>query len=330
MANGPAAFNPQNAAVLAAVSYIDPSDPAAQQLTDMTTALGNTSLPTAGQWQIVWGPVDLGGNLMAIAQFQGAGAAEGGSEVAVVIRGTIFDFPSDLLQDTEVATQVPLPFPPPKGFAEKAAISFGAAGAWMNLASMIPSVGSSSVDAFQFLKSLPGPVSVLVTGHSLGGQLATVAAPWIAGFLPSAAVQVITFAAPTAGNPDFRKSFDSHFSGTAVRYFTDLDIVPRLWVPTGDYDLDSIKQLFPGGPQCDLGCHTGVATAEGIVQNVTYAQPTAAQMLTSAVYSEGLLGAFDDEASAQHRMLLYLYLLGTSAAVIQQVFDSSWSPPPGV
>jgi len=331
MANGPAAFTPENAAVLAAVSYIDPSDQPAQQLADMTTALGTTSLPTAGQWQIVWGPADLGGNLMYIAQVQGAGVGERGSQVAVVIRGTIFDFPTDLLQDTEVATQVPLPFPPPKGFSEKAAISFGASEAWLNLAKMLPSIGGSSVDAFQFLKALPGPVSVLVTGHSLGGQLATVAAVWIAGFLSSAAVQVITFAAPTAGNPDFQSSFDSRFSGTAVRYFTDLDIVPRLWVPTGDYDLDSIKQLFPGGPQCDLGCHTGVATAEGIVKNVTYAQPTAVQMLTSAVYSEGILNAFDDEVSAQHRMLLYLYLLGgTSASIIQQVFDSSWSPPPGM
>jgi hypothetical protein len=320
-------FTPEIAGTLAAVSYLDPSDAPATQLADMSTALSNSALPTGGQWEIAWGPADLGGNLMYIAQLQGTSS---GSTVAVVIRGTIFDFPSDLLDDTEVATQVALPFPPPSGFSENAKISFGAGQAWMNLASMIPSVGDSSVDAFQFLKGLTGPVSVLVTGHSLGGQLATVAAVWIAGFLSSADVQVITFAAPTAGNPDFQGSFDSLFQGKAVRYFTNLDIVPRLWVPTGDFDLDSIEQLFPGGPQCDAGCHTAVSTAKHIVRNVTYAQPTVATMLTSAVYSEGPIGAFEQEGSQQHRMLLYLYRLGVSASVIQSTFDSSWMPPPNV
>jgi hypothetical protein len=325
MADTPSAFTPQNAAVLAAVSYIDASDAPASQLADMTTALSNASLPTAGQWQIVWGPADLGGNLMYIAQAQGS---DSGSQVAVVIRGTIFDFPSDLLQDTEVATQVTLPFSPPGGFSESARISYGAAQAWMNLASMIPDVGDSSVDAFQFLKALPGPVSVLVTGHSLGGQLATIAAVWIAAFLKGADVQVITFAAPTAGNADFQSSYDTLFDGRTVRYFTDLDIVPRLWVPTGDYDLDSIEQLFPGGPQCDTGCHTDVGIAKHIVRNVTYVQPAVAAMLTSSVYSEGAIGAFEEEGSQQHRMLLYLYLLGVSASVIQSTFDSTWMPPP--
>jgi len=321
------AFTPQNAGVLAAVSYLAPSDPPSTQIADMTAALGQTALPTAGAWQIVWGPADLGGNLMYIAQLQGSGA---GSQVAVVIRGTIFDFPSNLMDDGEAATQVTLPFPAPAGFSTTAKISYGAGNAWNHLASMVPSVGSSSLDAYQFLKSLPGPVSVLVTGHSLGGQLATVAAVWIAGFLPTANVQdiqVITFAAPTAGNPDFASSFDTLFQGKAVRYFTDLDMVPRLWVQTGDYDLDSIRQLFPGGPRCDLGCNSAVSTAEKIVAKVTYAQPATAQMLSSSVYSEGATGAFEEEGSQQHRMLLYLYLLGVAAPVIQAAFDATWSPP---
>jgi hypothetical protein len=327
MANIQSPFTPEIAATLAAVSYIDPSDAPATQLADMSSALANTALPTAGEWQIVWGPADLGGNLMYIAQLQGTSS---GSTVAVVIRGTIFDFPSDLLEDTEVAAQVALPFPPPKGFSESAKISFGAGQAWTNLASMIPSVGDSSLDAFQFLKALPGPVSVLVTGHSLGGQLATIAAVWIAGFLGSADVQVITFAAPTAGNPDFATAFDNVLSGKTMRYFTNLDIVPCLWVPAGEFDLDNVEQLFPGGPQCDSGCHADVQVAKHIVRNVTYAQPATATLLTSAVYSEGAIGAFEQEGSQQHRMLLYLYLLGVSAAVIQSTFDSTWAPPPGV
>ena len=319
---GPPAFTPQNAAVLAAVSYIDPTGSPELQLSAMSTALGNTSLPTAGEWQIVWGPEDLGGNLMYIAQVQGS--TPGTSQVAVVIRGTIFDFPSNLLSDGEVATQVPLPFPPPPHFAADAQISNGAMQDWMNLASM--ESGSPAVDAYQFLTALTGVVSVLVTGHSLGGQLATVAATWIAGFLPKADVQVITFAAPTAGNPSFATSFDHVFAGNATRYHSDLDVVPRAWA-----ELQSIEQLFPKGPQCDTGCKTAVGIAEGFVANVTYTQPSADQLLTSAVYSEGAIGAWEDEGSAQHRMLLYLYMLGgASQELIQQVFDPKWVAPPGL
>ena len=48
-------------------------------------------------------------------------------------------------------------------------------------------------------------VAILVTGHSLGGCLATIVATWIRVLLPNfrGAIQPITFAAPTAGNEEF-------------------------------------------------------------------------------------------------------------------------------
>src|SRR6476620_10763686 len=47
-------------------------------------------------------------------------------------------------------------------------------------------------------------VTAIVTGHSLGGCLATVVAPWMRALLPDKiTIQPITFAAPTAGDEEF-------------------------------------------------------------------------------------------------------------------------------
>ncbi|HEY0984196.1 lipase family protein [Schlesneria sp.] len=74
-----------------------------------------------------------------------------------------------------------------------------------------------------------GDRKLIVTGHSLGGALATViAAEWQA-FLPAA--WVVTFGQPAAGSGSFRMFFVQHYGGRFFRFVNDDDIVPR--VPPG-------------------------------------------------------------------------------------------------
>ena len=47
------------------------------------------------------------------------------------------------------------------------------------------------------------PVRIIVTGHSLGGALAQLAAADLAGWFPKQAVSVYTFASPRVGDADF-------------------------------------------------------------------------------------------------------------------------------
>src|SRR5262249_52455086 len=72
--------------------------------------------------------------------------------------------------------------------------------------------------------------------HSLGGNLATVLAPWLsyqitaANKTPPSLFPVFTFAAPTAGNVQFATAFDNLFPNS-WRYYNALDLIPMASVP---------------------------------------------------------------------------------------------------
>jgi triacylglycerol lipase len=198
---------------------------------------------------------------------------------------------------------------------------------WTNINNLVSSVpGSGTGSLLSFLQNLSGSPSLLVTGHSLGGQMATVLAAWFQSTLPKASVLPITFAAPTAGNPAFASAFDTVFaSASAMRYFNALDVVPRLWASDG---LESILSLYPGGPQCGHLCRSAVDdTLKALKKaDLTYTQPSASTSLPGQLYSTGWLGAFESEVNDQHRALYYMFLLGIPLATIQQLNDT-WAPP---
>ncbi|HEX7183731.1 MAG TPA: hypothetical protein VF756_18000 [Thermoanaerobaculia bacterium] len=323
---GPAqSLDVQVAATLAAIAYLgkdDDRDPV-EQYKLMSAALQASALPTAGQWTIVWGPANLKGDLLYIAQGPASGSQE---QFAVVIRGTVFTSVYDLTQDREVGDQDALPFTAPSGF-DGALISRGAEASWTNLSSAQPVQGvPGSGTALSFLQSQGSGFKLLVAGHSLGAQLATVAGVWLAQALSSQSpsLAVIAFAPPTAGNPQFADGFAKLFQGTETALFANqLDIVPRLWDEAG---IESIKQLYPNpGPHCDLGCDGFVGTAKHLVRKVAYQQPSGIQSLPGQVYDLTGIGRFEDEANDQHRELYYMCLVGISVDAIQNI--ATWSPP---
>jgi hypothetical protein len=82
----------------------------------------------------------------------------------------------------------------------------------------------------QSLRTLPGR-RLVVTGHSLGGALATVAA---AEWLSSGAFEVAsvyTYGQPRAGNAAWQQLLDAKLGDRFARFVNDDDIVPR--VPPG-------------------------------------------------------------------------------------------------
>jgi len=311
MASTPA----QLAVTLSAVSYLGQFDPNSKRYTLMDQALTAT---LDGGWQVAWGPATQGEDLVYVA-------ANTAGQYAVVVRGTLFTRIEDLIQDKDIGMQVALPFPAPA--FPGAAISSGAGKVWSNIVAMESSVGPGQGALLPFLQALPQGTSLLVTGHSLGGQVATVLAAWLQSTLTNVTVQPITFAAPTAGNPAFATAFTQVFPD-AGRYFNSLDVVPRAWTADG---LASIKDLYPGGPQCGPLCKGAVDWALDTLEKngLTYQQPGAGTQLTGQLYSVGLLGAFETEVDDQHRALYYMDLLGIPLSTIQQL-DSQWAPPSSV
>ncbi|MBZ4418973.1 hypothetical protein [Myxococcus sp. RHSTA-1-4] len=307
----------QLAVTLSAISYLGQPDTNSQRFTVMNQAMAAT---VGNDWTIVWGPATQGEDLVYVA-------SNGAGQYAVVVRGTLFDRIEDVIQDVRIGQQVALPFTAPSSFS-KALVSKGVQEVWTNINNMVSSVpGSGSGSLLSFLQGLTGSPSLLVTGHSLGGQMASVAAVWLQSALTNvSSVLPITFAAPTAGNPDFASAYDSLFDAAgAMRYYNTLDVVPDLWTVDG---LTSIKSDYAGGPKAGLVVKTSVDLALHTLSknNLTYTQPSASTSLSGQLYSASGLGAFETEVNDQHRALYYMFLLGIPLETINQL-DAEWAPP---
>ena len=204
-------------------------------------------------------------------------------------------------------------------------IAQGIAEAFERLTAMRASDGTAALD---FLKGVPPDSRIVVTGHSLGGCLASLVPIWLRTEL-EATVTPCTFAGQSAGNAQFAKYFETLF-GTRVRYFNTLDVVPRAW---NHDDLDSIKQLFPKpGPQCDL-LEKGLVDLAMVSAGRHYQQPTSNAFLPGAAYDESGLFEFAEEIEQQHHTANYMYLTGIPVSVIRGTPEHpglapDWTPPP--
>src|SRR6267143_2003126 len=180
-----------------------------------------------------------------------AASEPSGNQIAVAIRGTDWSFWLNWLEDfgsllplvpfTSVLPSVPVGNPQ---------IAAGTnVGLQLLLGTKASTLDGEQVDLATFLRGSGDQAEIFVTGHSLGGCLASVLAPSLAQQLGSAKnFKVYTFAAPSAGNQDFASYYNSLFTdaaaaSTAYRVFNDLDIVPESWA-----SLPAIATLYSPAP----------------------------------------------------------------------------------
>src|ERR1041384_548462 len=188
---------------LAAITYLSESD-SSHQKSQMSAAL--LAVPTAagGPWTLVWGPANNAGNLVFVALNSSKNV------YAVAVRGTVEDdvtgFFTDILEDLDALSLVPWLYPQTVTGAQ---IASGTNIALAQVIAMTDPV--TDLGLLDYLRSVisGSNAQVIVTGHSLGGTLTSVVAPWIADQLPKAGntgtvvVTPYTFAAPSAGNQAF-------------------------------------------------------------------------------------------------------------------------------
>lgn len=106
------------------------------------------------------------------------------------------------------------------------------------------SVPSRGKTLKQFLgeKASEGPIKVVVTGHSLGGEMTTTVALWLADTQGSQAkkddewdpdnhvtISAYGFAGPTAGNAEWAHYFDRRLGARTCRIWNSKDVVPHAW-----------------------------------------------------------------------------------------------------
>lgn len=193
-------------------------------------------------WAVVWGPVSYTtpgalyqDSLMYVVKYQEwSGIQPQKYQYVVAIRGTNHVSDLDwLMDDFDVLQQISWP---PGSTNEAAMISESTSIALQVLLNM----NSGGKSVLQYLSTVTeSPVEICITGHSLGGCLASALGLYFTENVSdwdssgSSTVSCVTFAAPTAGNTAFSLLIESAFSlSTFDRVACSLDIVPLAWSPS--------------------------------------------------------------------------------------------------
>lgn len=294
---------------LAAISYAAPSE--------ISNELANPAYATRAGWNVVWGPVDtIDGvyvdNLVYVAQYTGANI------YAIVIRGTVLAYSLstlvDLYEDLEVSNPVPWVYP----LVPNALVASGTLFGLEIMTNMVD--GPTGQTLLEFFSSVSSAF-IYVTGHSLGGCLTTVLAPWLLyqfeqNDINQAYILPYTFAAPTAGNHAFANWYNGRFTVATERYFNSIDAIPMAW-----NNLYGITYLFPNGPPCPWAMDAVVDLVTGWLYavGVSYAQtndPDSALPGTSTQSADWFT-----EIGIQHDHNTYLKLLGAPPVDIITIIE---------
>jgi len=268
--------------------------------------LSTTNPPNAtnGNWALAWGPAVTAidrGNLMFVAFNESA------NQYAIAVRGTYPYFGLallvDLYEDLDVSHPHPWQYPTVSG-----ALVAGGTIDGLNDLVKLTSDGVA-FDTFVDTRIAPSGADILVTGHSLGGALTTVLAPWLAYRLSQSnaknTVTPYTYAAPTAGNATFASFYTGLFKNS-YRYYNAIDIVPKAWA-----GLASIRNLYASpGPAYPWELKDTIDLTLDWLNaiKVSYTQPNGDGEVLPGIPSP--TSDFFAEALDQHDHNYYLKLLG--------------------
>jgi len=174
-------------------------------------------------YEVVFTPKVVGGNYAVIARKKST------EQYALVIRGSVIEFSNEgfqnfILQDFNIFTIKPWNY---ADTVKDAYISQGAFTGFQNLLQLKDLATGLTIKEFIEQKIALG-ASLVITGHSLGGNLAYPMAGYLKRKLSadrSSSLQLITFGAPAVGNAAFVQDMEEKFPA-AERYVTDKDIAP--------------------------------------------------------------------------------------------------------
>lgn len=163
--------------------------------------------------------------------------------VIITYRGTEPGSFTDLLVDV----QVWMVSSPCKGSTAASRVHRGFKSAYKAVQHVVNPVVLGLLDEF-------GLERVIVTGHSLGGAIATLSACDLAALVASRStttrVSAFTFGSPRVGNEAFQQEYDRAVPDT-WRFVNDLDVVPRCFYHLGFRHVGTLVHVSETGVWCD-------------------------------------------------------------------------------
>lgn len=276
---------------------------------DIAAQLKNTDYATGGNWSLAWGPGQNDyGNLAYVAKNATTGA------YALVVRGSEFGFSwtafENWFNDLDVLIQVGWPY---FANAPDSAVSLGTYVQAMHLSS---TTWNGQTLASFLTTGVPQSATLYITGHSLGGNLATALASWISSLRvkdpsqPDPSTQIYTYATPSPGNGAFAGAFNNRFPNS-WRYVNPLDIVPKTWDHLVDVIgiYDNYSVFAPDLVEAAIYSMQGSLWTSEELYGSFYQQTNGAGTTLPAVF---ILPAPDwfSEVAGQHASNTYLSLLG--------------------
>jgi len=232
------AFNPtfvkaeaEWCAALSAYAYLEENS---KNKVTIATAISNALLKAGDTWELIWLDLSLidKGNLMyMVANKKVPG------QYAIAHRGTDWKFLSNIIEDLAVFTQDVYPYAQPLN--QQIKISHGALiglQILQNMHSPVTGISAppdiqSNVSILNLIKSLvltsdnETDLDIMITGHSLGGALATIFSAWLIDSCKQWKLRpdkinfkTYTIAAPTVGNMAFCNYYNSACNQNTIKF----------------------------------------------------------------------------------------------------------------
>ncbi len=283
--------------------------------------------PLDDKWDVAWGPAlhQLPFALLSDGMIVVVRSKQDPKRLVIAIRGTNPASVSTwLFQNFLVADTVPWPFGAQPA-ALKPLISQGTSRGLSTLLDMVPTSGipGEGVLLLDFLRgevAARGAVDITLTGHSLGGVLASTLALALADLRKDgagladpwdpeerASLTTYSFGAPTAGDRDFATYTDQRIGATLHRVWNTHDVVPYAW---NARTLDMVPKIYSRHVFPDPFIEAARLLTTIAVAQVGYTHPGAGEEKFTGSIESGLL-FFGAQALHQHGQA-YLEFMGLS------------------